>query len=442
MSYHAPVDNIGVVGVSYRTTSVESLADAALPPDFEPQNFHELVRLTGFTEFVYLGTCNRVEFYFRAENRIHTNTLLFHLRRSLADLTDGSCQLPDDDRLYVHFGIAAVRHLFRVTSALDSMMVGEAQIAGQAKEAHERFHELGLLGGVLDQTLHEAFHVAKRIRTETDLARRPVSLVTLVERTLHDHLEATAEPVLILGAGEMARQTLRLVREGDSERPVVIANRSRDRAIELVESDPLVTSLTLEEASLRPPRACLVVAATSAATSIFGYDQIQQLRSQLPDDERLLLVDLAMPPNIDPRASDVKGVSLHGIEEMREEAEHNRQLRLAEMDRCEGLVEHQLLILKRRMMDRALSPVAQNLNRSFTQIADRALQHSLTKELAHLEEDDRVAVEKMAKGLVKRLVQVPLRGLKGAAWNHSSAVISTFIKGLENGGIGAKEGHE
>ena len=78
------MDNIGVVGTSYRTASVEALAEATLPSDFQPGNFNELAHLAGFSEFVYLGTCNRVEFYFRGENRIHTNPLLFHLRRSLA----------------------------------------------------------------------------------------------------------------------------------------------------------------------------------------------------------------------------------------------------------------------------------------------------------------------------------------------------------------------
>ena len=203
------MDNIGVVGTSYRTTTVEELARAALPADFRGENLVELAKLAGFSELVYLGTCNRVEFYFRAETRIHSNPLLFHLRRSLADLTEGACQLPDEDRLYVHFGRAAVRHLFRVTSALDSMMVGEAQIMGQAKEAHESAHNLGLLGGVLDQTFHESFHLAKRIRTETELTRRPETLVTLVERTIHEHLGRSYDPVLILGAGEMAGQTLR-----------------------------------------------------------------------------------------------------------------------------------------------------------------------------------------------------------------------------------------
>ena len=182
------MDRIGVVGTSYRTTDVNTLSTAALPAGFPDESLVELARLSGFSEMVYLGTCNRVEFYFRGETRIHTNSLLFHLRRSLADLTGGACQLPDDDHLYVQFGREAVRHLFRVTAALDSMMVGEAQIAGQAKEAHERAHGAMLLGGILDQTFHEAFHLAKRIRTETELARRPVSLVTLVERLLHDHL--------------------------------------------------------------------------------------------------------------------------------------------------------------------------------------------------------------------------------------------------------------
>ncbi len=425
------MDNIGVVGASYRTTSVDVLADVALPADFPPHNFNELAHLAGFSEFVYLGTCNRVEFYFRGENRIHTGPLLFHLRRSLADLTDGACQLPDDEKLYVHFGTAAVRHLFRVTSALDSMMVGEAQITGQAKEAHEAFHELGLLGGILDQTFHEAFHVAKRIRTETELTRRPVSLVTLVERTLHEHLNVSSEPVVILGAGEMARQTLRLIRAGDVGREVIVANRTPETAAVMVDDDGAARAISLDEAMRRPPRASLLVAATSADTPILQCDSVRSIRAQLPDDDTLLVVDLGMPPNIDPEVREIDGVSLNAIEDMRGEAERNRQLRLAEMDRCEGLVEHQVLILRRRMMDRALSPVAQNLHRSFSEMAERVLEHSMTKDLSHLGDEDRRAVEKMAKGLVQRLVQVPLQGLKGAAWNHSSAVIANFIKGLE-----------
>jgi glutamyl-tRNA reductase len=437
------VDNIGVVGTSYRTTSVEALAEATLPSGFLPQNFNELAYLAGFTEFVYLGTCNRVEFYFRGETRIHTNSLLFHLRRSLADLTDGVCQLPDDDHLYLHFGTSAVRHLFRVTSALDSMMVGEAQITGQAKEAHERFHELGLLGGILDQTFHEAFHVAKRVRTETELTRRPVSLVTLVERILQDHLGATSAPVLIVGAGEMSRQTLRLIRATDRDRHVVIANRTPEHAEAVVDGDPAAGALPLESIFVEPPPVGAVIAATSADHPIVSHDFVRTMRSDLPRSEPLLLVDLAMPPNIDPAARQVDGVSLHGIEEMRAEAEHNRQLRLAEIDRCESMVEHQLVILRRRMLDRALSPVAQDLNRSFNEMASRALQHAMAKDLSHLDEHDRLAVETMVQGLTRRLVQVPLQGLKGAAWNHSSAVISNFIRGLagKNGTSGNTKGN-
>ncbi len=432
------MDRIGVVGTSYRKAHVDELAAAALPADFEHEQLVELAHLAGFSELVYLGTCNRVEFYFRGETRIHTNPLLFHLRRSLADLTDGTTQLPDNDRLYVHFGPAAVRHLFRVTSALDSMMVGEAQIMGQAKEAHERAHNIDLLGGILDQTFHEAFHLAKRIRTETELTRRPVSLVTLVERRLHDHLEANRAPVLILGAGEMAKQALRLIRNTDSVRHVLVANRTPERAKDLVAGDPHAEALFMEATLATPPTVGLVVAATSSDQIMLTRGQVESLRTQLDTDEQLLLIDLAMPPNLDPEARTIPGVEVHGIEEMREEADHNRELRLAEMDRCEKLVDHQIETLRRRLLDRALSPAAQGIHRSFQEVAERTLKHTLGKELAHLGSDDREAVERMTEGLVKRMVQVPLRGLKGAAWHHSSAVIDGFLKGLDgdldNGG--------
>jgi glutamyl-tRNA reductase len=425
------MDYIGIVGTSYRTTSVETLAEAALPIDFRDENLVELARLSGFSELVYLGTCNRVEFYFRGETRIHTNQLMFHLRRSLDDLTDGQCQLPDEERLYVHFGRSAVRHLFRVTAGLDSMMVGEAQILGQTKEAHQIAHDLGLLSGILDQTFHEAFHLAKRIRNETELARRPVSLVTLVERTLHDHLADSAEPVLILGAGEMAGQTLKLIRSGDPDRQVIVANRHPERASAMVAGDASAEARPLTEVQADPPRTSLVAAVTSSEEPILDADQVAAIRSQLPEDEHLLLVDLAMPPNVHPSARELDGVEVHGIEEMRDEAERNRQLRLAEMNRCEGLVEHQLETLRRHLLDRELSPVARGLHQSFGEVADRSLKHALGKDLAHLDESDRLALEKLVRDMTKRMVQAPLRGLKTAARNHSSAVIGNFLRGLE-----------
>ena len=436
------MDYIGVVGASYRTVHVDQLSAASLPAEFPREKLVELARLAGFSELVYLGTCNRVEFYFRGETRIHTNPLLFHLRRSLADLTNGACQLPDDDRLYVHFGRSAVRHLFRVTSALDSMMVGEAQINGQAKEAHEIAHQSGLLGGILDQTFHEAFHLAKRVRTETELTRGPVSLVTLVERSLSEHLQTSQSPVLILGAGEMARQSLKLVRTAESDRSVIVANRTPERAEEMAAGDPNTTTMPMADAIAEPPVVGTVVAVTSSREALLARDNVVNLRDRLPDSEELLIIDLAMPPNVAPEVRDLAGVNLHGIEEMREEAEVNRKRRLQEMDRCEKLVDHQLDILRRHLLDRALSPAARSLKQSFQEMADRAVKHSLQKDLAHLEEADREAVERMAGSLVKRLVQVPLKGLKGAAWHHSSAVIDGFLKGLDgdNGpGEGPKE---
>ncbi len=428
------MDYIGVVGLSYRTASLEELAAATLPADFHTNSLRELARLSGFSELVYLGTCNRVEFYFRGESRIHTTELLFHLRHSLADLTGGACQLPEGDRLYVQFGRAAVRHLFRVISALDSMMVGEAQINGQAKEAHQRAHDSGLLGGILDQTFHEAFHLAKRVRSETELARRPVSLVTLVERTIHDHLALSPSPVLILGAGEMARETLRLVRSCDPSRPAMIANRTPSRAKAAAHGDPAARPLDLAAIAADPPAAGLVVAATSAAEPVLRSATVAAIRDALPAAEPLLVIDLALPPNVDPGVRRLDGVVLHTIEQMRAEAERNRQLRSAEIDRCEALLEHQLEVMRRRIIDRELSPVARGLQSSFRELAARTVRHSLERDLSHLEPADRAAVERLATELSERMVQVPLRGLRRAAWNHSSAVIRNFILGLEDEG--------
>ncbi|TFG38625.1 MAG: hypothetical protein E4H44_03580, partial [Candidatus Aminicenantes bacterium] len=233
------------------------------------------------------------------------------------------------------------------------------------------------------------------------------------------------------GAGGMATQALRLLRNTDPARRVLVANRTPDRARALVADDPNAEALFMEATLATPPAVGLVVAATASDQIMLSRGQVESLRSQLDEDERLLLIDLAMPANLDPGARSIPGVDLHGIEEMREEADRNRGLRMAEMDRCEKLVDHQIETLRRHLLDRALSPAAQSLHQSFLNVAKRAVKHSLGKDLAHLGADDREAVERMANGLVKRLVQVPVRGLKGAAWHHSSAVIDGFLKGLD-----------
>jgi glutamyl-tRNA reductase len=425
------MDRIGVVGASYRSTTIDKLARATLAPDTTLEQHRELARLAGFTEMVYLSTCNRVEFYFRSATRLHTNSLLFHLRRSLADLTDGKTILPDEDDLYIHFGRTAVRHLFRVTSALDSMMVGEAQIGGQVKEAHERAHEAGLLDGILDQTFHEAFHLAKRVRSDTELARRPVSLVTLVSRRMEQHLATSSEPVLILGAGLMAKQVLRLLRQADPEREITVANRTVAKALEMVAGDKHASAISLQHGVGDPPRCGLIVAATSFDGVVFDASAVERVKSMLPTDETLVLVDLAMPPNISPDASHLDNVELHGIEEMRAEAETNRELRAAEVDRCENLVDHQLQVLRLHLLNRAMSPAARALKASFKEAAAKSLERGFGQELRHLAESDRKAVERLVRDLTKRLVQIPVQGLKGAAWHHSSAVLDNFVKGVE-----------
>lgn len=210
----------------------------------------------------------------------------------------------------------------------------------------------------------------------------------------------------------------------------------------MAQGDPAVSTMSLEEATTSPPPVGTILAVTSSHEALLDRSRVAAVRNSLPEGQELLVVDLAMPPNVSAEAGSLARVTLHGIEEMREEAEINRQRRLEEMDRCEKLVEHQLATLRGHLLDRALSPAARSIQRSFSEMADRAVRHSFGKELAHLSAADREAVEQMAAGLVRRLVQVPLKGLKGAAINHSSAVIDGFISGLENnngsGGDGTK----
>ncbi len=312
------------------------------------------------------------------------------------------------------------------------MMVGEAQITGQAKEAHEIAHQSGLLGGILDQTFHEAFHLAKRIRTETELTRRPVSLVTLVERTLHEHLAPSNAPVLILGAGEMARQALRLVRTGDPERRVIVANRTPARALEMVADDAHAETMELEEAIENPPAVGTIMAVTSSQR---GPPRPPTNRVRPRPARRRPGASRDRPRHAAKCRSERRGAGQGDRARNRRDARGRRD-QPPTPPGGDGPVREaggaptrhpQTAPLRSRPLARRPQP-PEELHGNGRPRASATLS---SKELSHLGDSDRKAVERLARGMAKRMVQVPLKGLKGAAWHHSSAVIDGFMKGLE-----------
>ena len=316
-----------VAGVSHKTAPVEVREQLAVKQS-------ELVDLARYLkcfghldEIVLLSTCNRVEIYGT------TRQATGHIKSLLQLL----CAEPGDlhPHIYLYEGAAAVRHLLRVTAGLDSMVLGETEITGQIKNAYEIARNAGLTGRVLNRLFQKAFQATKEIRTRTGIGRGAVSIkstaVELIGKT-----DLSQQSIMVLGAGEMAESCVRLlVKKG--ARSIFISSRSFDRAIDLATrcgGEAVCFGYSLFE--MRDVD--VVIAATSSAETLLSCDDIENLM-KARRSRPLLLIDLAVPRNIDPAVGGLESVSLYNIDDLEGLARRGLQARQQELAACYQIIE-------------------------------------------------------------------------------------------------------
>jgi len=409
-----------VLGCNHSTASLDEIATARVPEQTRAKALGELRERLGAEELVYLETCHRTEFYVAYQGEMCPGRLTMALAAALPEASGGRSALPAIDSCLALQGDKAARHLFRVASGLDALMVGESQVLGQVKEAYREAADAGLAGALLQTLFEQAFRGAKRVRTETALSRRPVSLVSLAERRLRDRLQGDPAPVTVLGAGEMARVTVELVRKLDPNREVIIFNRGEERGRRLAatlraEFRPLTAFAELD-------RVAAVVAATSAEQPVVEATDARRLSP-------CLLLDLSLPANIAPACREVPGIELADQQELAAEAEANRAARSEEIERAEAILDEQLRELSYEMMERYLSPVARQLMAAFREVARTEMERLYTESGGN--GDGNGHIEKALDRLSQRLVRVPLKGLREVAWMHSPEVLDTFLSAVD-----------
>ncbi|MEW6336212.1 MAG: glutamyl-tRNA reductase [Acidobacteriota bacterium] len=408
-----------LLGCNHSTASLEDVARAKLPEVGSQEALTELRTRLGADELVYLSTCHRTEWYLAYSGELCPGRLAMALARSLPEIGGGASSLPPVDRCLAMHASEVARHLFRVASALDAMMIGESQVLGQVKEAFRRASEAGLVGPRLTILFTLAFRAGKRVRTETALARRPVSLVSLAERELRACLAASPLPVALVGAGEMAGAAAELVRKIDPSRPLLVFNRGTDRGEALARRlgarhRPLV------ELTAEGPAFAAVVAATGSPSPLIGADAARRLAPAT-------FLDLGVPPNIAPECAAVPGINLIDQVALRRSSEANRTARAAELARAESIVDEQLEELAYEVMEQELSPVARSLVAAFRDLARSELEKVAAE--CHAVPADRV--HEAAERLSQRLVRVPMRALRAVAWHHSTDVLNTFLRAVK-----------
>ncbi|HWU38613.1 MAG TPA: glutamyl-tRNA reductase, partial [Candidatus Acidoferrum sp.] len=316
------------------------------------------------------------------------------------------------DKLYTHTAAEAVRHVFRVASSLDSLVVGEPQILGQVKAAYTVAQAREATGIILNNLLAQAFHVAKRVRSETGVATSAVSVSSAaVELARKIFGDLAGRSVLIIGAGEMAELALRHLVD-DGVRSVLVANRSYDRAVTLARQFD-GRAVTFDAIRQEMVGADIVISATSAPHVIIKKDDVQAIILQRRH-RPIFLIDIADPRDIDPTCNDLDNVYLYNIDDLQSVVEANLKERKREAERAEAIIDREVEVYLNWLRSLDVVPTIVSLRQRVEEIRGAELQKALLR-MGDLTAEQREAMTAMSHAMVNKILHQPMTELKRRA---------------------------
>jgi glutamyl-tRNA reductase len=397
------LDRLLLVGMSHRTAPVEVREQLALD---EAGVRRHLAHLTegACREALLLSTCNRTELYAVPQDEATVRSWVHEFRSPRGE--------PIEPYLYWRRGADVVQHLFRVTSALESQIVGEPQILGQVKEAARLAGEARALGRVLHRLVDRSFFVAKRVRTETDVTRHRVGIGNAgVDLALHVFGDLSGQRVMLVGAGEMGREVARaLLSAGVAE--LLVANRSAERR-EAFAAEHDATAIPFERRGEYLARVDIVIAATGAKSAIFDKSQVHaaiKKRRYRP----LVLIDLAVPRNIDPSVSELEEAFLFNVDDLTQVVEQGQKARAAASHVAGAMVNEEAQRFAVAMAQVEIGPRIGQITKMAEALRLSELQRS-QRLLAGLDDAQRAAVDRLTMALVKKVLHQPIQAAREAA---------------------------
>jgi glutamyl-tRNA reductase len=381
----------------------------AFPQQGSVESLRSLVDGELLQEGLIVSTCNRVE--------IVTSTAQVNLDQGVARITDFLSEtrnLPRESfwpHLYQHVDDQAIRHLFRVTSSLDSMVVGEPQVLGQVRQAYSQAVEAGTAGRVLNRLIHHAFHVAKRVRAETGIAASAVSISYMaVELGKKIFGSLKGKSVLLIGAGEMAELSARhLLNAGVSQ--ITVANRTEATAVRLANefSGKAVAFDTLSE---HLAEADIVICSTSAEEYVVTAEMAQAARAR-KRNKPAFFIDISVPRNIDPAISSLPNLFVFDIDDLESVISSNIREREHEAQRAELIVDSEVMQFQQALRALDIGPTLGALRNKLQDIARSELDKQRGR-LGSLTSDQEKAVESLLMATVKKISHPVLNHLRRA----------------------------
>ncbi len=416
---------IVLLGLSHKTAPVEVREKVAAISCGNHTPLKWLPTLRSVDELFFLSTCNRVEFLFTSSSSTE----------GFEELCDRICMEISESRgtlqshIYVYYNLEAVKHVFRVTASLDSMVVGEPQILGQMKAAYRESVNYRTSGVILNRLLHKSFSVAKRIRTETKIGSYAVSIsYAAVELAKKIFGSVEEKAVLLIGAGEMAELAAEhLVSNGVSS--IYVTNRTLERAVELAMHFKGST-VPFDQIPENLSKVDIIISSTGAQDFILRYEDVKS-RMRARRNRPLFFIDIAVPRDIEPEIGEIDNVYLYDIDSLQGLVEFNLNERKKEAHQAEHIIREEALKFDNWLKTLEVVPTIVALREK----AEKIRQQELRKTLLHLNNNPRDlegCIEVLTKSIINKLLHDPILFLKRKSARESKNLYLDMVQSLFN----------
>lgn len=414
--------NFQLIGVNHKTAPVEVRERLALPESRLPEACKRLVAHPGIEEGMILSTCNRVELLAKTSNGSAD------LRGFIRDYFQVD-PADFDQHFYEYRSREAVRHVFRVTSSLDSMVVGEPQIVGQVKEAYALARAVGAVQSQLDSLLSRAFAVAKRVRSETAVGSSSVSIASVaVELAKKIFGSLHGKHVLLVGAGKMSELAARhLLAHGAGT--IFVSNRTYDRA-RILASRFNGEVIPFDKLYDNCDRCDIVITSTGAPRAIFRREHAERFLARRRN-RPMFFIDIAVPRDVDAEVNKVDGIFVYDIDDLQQAVATHVADRKKEAERAEAIINVEVQRFETRLQSLDVVPTIVSLQDHLETIRQAEIDR-VRGRLGQLDPEQELAVEALSKGIINKVLHTPITTLKVAASDPEATTVIDLIRRLFN----------
>lgn len=396
-----------IIAFTHKTTSLEEIGKFYIEESQLKERLHHLKFQLGLEELMCLSTCNRIEFLFSTTRKIDNSFLEGFFKAFSPDWSEDNIKRVIEHAV-IFEGENALRHLFNVASSLDSLVVGEREIITQVRNAYERSAQFGLTGDLIRLIVERTIQTAKQVYTDTNIAKNPVSVVSLAYRKLKEMNGFLNTRFLIIGAGQTNTTMARYLKK-HGYNDFTIFSRTLANAEKLAKE---LNGKAFELSRLPDYKKGfdVIVSCTGASKHIVTKEIYTRILDG--DTSKKIAIDLGIPNDIDSTIADDNHVTLVTIDNLRSMAEQNLKERQKELKSCEDIVEHNIEDFKQVFKEREVELAMKEIPKKVKEIKEKAINEVFSKEIDSLDEQSKKVLDKVLAYVEKKYISVPIKMAK------------------------------